>query len=241
MTNSSSAIERRSSARARGRRGRRCHAHRDRGLRLGLAGRLASRGQLVAHDVAAGLLERAIERRLEQVRVVEVDDVGAPDDPQPDALLAPAVQLAGVVGRQHRVGRHDAPAVTHRVAVLLLAEDLPRLEDRRLGGGPGRRPRRRHAVRIAVHAAAATPRIASRTQRVSSRASRRNSRRDCGHRAVVGDDACAARPSPARRTATARSRRRSAGRGPGSPARARGCAARRWSGTPGAAPRRSWP
>ena len=38
-------------------------------------------GQLVAHDVAAGLLERTVERRLEQIRIGDVDHVHAADDP----------------------------------------------------------------------------------------------------------------------------------------------------------------
>ena len=111
-------------------RGRGGAATRHRGARLGLglAGLRARRRELVAHDVAAGLLERAVERWLEQVRVGQVDDVGAAHDPQPDALLAAPEQLPGVVGGQGGVGRHDAAAVAHRVAVLLLAEDLPRLE-----------------------------------------------------------------------------------------------------------------
>ena len=62
----------------------------------------AGGGELVAHHVAARLLERAVERRLEQVRVGEVVDVGAADDPQADALLAPAVHLAGVVEGERR-------------------------------------------------------------------------------------------------------------------------------------------
>ena len=66
-------------------------------LRLGGA-LLGARGrQLVAHHVAARLLERAVERRLEQVRIVEIGDVAAAHDPQPDALLPSAEQLAGVV------------------------------------------------------------------------------------------------------------------------------------------------
>src|SRR4029079_19628155 len=105
--------------------------------------------------------ERAIERRLEQVRVVEVDDVGAPDDPEPDALLATPEQLPGVMGGQDRVGRHDAPAVAHRVAVLLLSEHLTRCPAR---------------LRWS-HAAAGAARIASRTRGVSARASRRKASR----------------------------------------------------------------
>ena len=178
------------------------------GLRLGLAGCLARRGELVAHHVAAGLLERPIERRLEQVRVVEVEDVGAADDPQPDALLAPAEQLAGVVDGELGVGRHDAAAVAHRVAVLLLPEDLPGLEDRRLGVGRVRRRDRRHA-------AAGTPRIASRTQRVSSRASRRNSRRSCDIGPWPVTTVRSSSQSGSRVAPLRRSPRRGAGPGPG--------------------------
>ena len=78
-------------------------------LRLGLARLLAGRRELVAHDVAAGLLERAVERRLEQVEVVEDVDVGAPDDPQVDALLAPAEHLAGVVQGELASGAMTEP------------------------------------------------------------------------------------------------------------------------------------
>ena len=49
---------------------------------------------------------------------------GAGDDPEANALLAAAVELAGVVRRQVDVRRADVAGVAHRLAVLLLAEDL---------------------------------------------------------------------------------------------------------------------
>ena len=72
MTNSSSAIERSSSASAVAGEGGGRGGHSRARLRLGLARLRAGGGQLVAHHVATGLLERPIERRLEQVGVVEV-------------------------------------------------------------------------------------------------------------------------------------------------------------------------
>ena len=130
-------------------------------LRLRWPGLLARRGQLVAHHVAARLLERTIERRLEQVRVAQVVDVLAPHDPQPDALLPTPEQLARVVDGQLGVGRHDRPAVLHRVAFLLLAEDFPGLE---------------HWVGHQA-AAAGDPSTVSRTHAVASQFSRRNASR----------------------------------------------------------------
>src|SRR6185503_20749706 len=100
-------------------------------LRLGSTADLAGGGKLVAHHVAAGLLERAIERRLEEIRIGEIVDVGPPDDPEVDALLAASVHLPGVVDRERRVRRHDRSAVAHRVAILLAAEDFPWLEHAR--------------------------------------------------------------------------------------------------------------
>ena len=122
MTNSSSAIEsssrRRAPARGRrrrrrsrigDRRERRIGRHFARRLRLRLARLLAGGRELVAHHVAARLLERAVERRLEQVGVGEVVDVGPADDPQPDALLAAAVHLAGVVDGELASGAITEP------------------------------------------------------------------------------------------------------------------------------------
>src|SRR3990167_98000 len=82
------------------------------------------------------------------------------------------------------IGREDVPAVAHRVAVLLLAEDLPRLEDAgRWLTGRDRRALVEHPgdlIEVVGHAAAfGSARIAARTQAVASRLRRRNSRRSC--------------------------------------------------------------
>ena len=100
-------------------------------------------------------------------------------------MLSPrrAEHLPGVVERQLGVGRHHVAAVAHRVAVLLLPEDLVRFEDaarwRSRGSGSGIRIALvDHAIAGVGHAAAfGSARIAARTQAVASRLSRRNSRR----------------------------------------------------------------
>src|SRR3990172_1327924 len=92
---------------------------------LGRLRPLLGRVELVAQDVATGLLESPIQRRLQEVGIGQVCDLRAPHDPQPDAFLAAAVELARVVHRGVAVGRADVAGVAHRLAVLLLAEDLP--------------------------------------------------------------------------------------------------------------------
>src|SRR5438128_7856167 len=81
--------------------------------------------ELVAHHVAARLLERAVERRLEQVGVGHVTDLRPGYDPQPHALVAARIELARVVLGELAVRRADVAGVLHGLAVLLLAEDLP--------------------------------------------------------------------------------------------------------------------
>ena len=63
-------------------------------------------------------------------------DIGPSDDPQPDALLAPTVHLTGVMDREDGIGRHHRAAMAHRVALLLLTEDLSCLEGWRGVGLP---------------------------------------------------------------------------------------------------------
>ncbi len=81
--------------------------------------------ELVFDDVAAGLLVRSIERWLQQVGVIELGDRVPGHDSQPVRLTAPSVALPRVMDRQLLVGGVDVPGVDHRVALVLLAEDLP--------------------------------------------------------------------------------------------------------------------
>ena len=70
-------------------------------------------------------MDDILSQRLEQVGVGQVGDLGARNYPQPDALLAPAVELTRIVQRQFAVRRAHVARVAHRFAVLLLAEDFP--------------------------------------------------------------------------------------------------------------------
>ena len=197
-----------------GRSGRRPSA---RGGPLRLPGPFAGSSQLVAHHVPTGLLERAIERRIEQVLVVELHDVGPPDHPQPEALAAPGVELAGVVERQGWVGRDDAAAVAHRLALALLAEDLERLEagaaDRRVTRFrlPGARPGSIRPPPLG--------RGSSRGPSESPRAGLAGSRSGPARPGRGRSPRSAARPSPAPHSATRRGSgsRRSSGSGRLSP------------------------
>ncbi len=61
---------------------------------------------------------------MEEIIVVELEDRSTRHDPEPEALSAPSVELSGVVKRQVLVRGDHLSAVTHRIALALLAEDL---------------------------------------------------------------------------------------------------------------------
>ena len=156
------------------------------GARGGLGGAraLACGRELVAHHVAAGLLERPVERRVEQVGVLEDRDVRASDDPEAGALVPTPEQLARVVHRQLRVRGEDVAAMPHRVAFLGLLEDLVRLDAAPVGSLFAVRWLRSCHQAVAGTPAAAgaiarSPKTVSRTQRVSSRLRRRKASRSC--------------------------------------------------------------
>src|SRR5512138_3599254 len=78
--------------------------------------------QFVLDDIARGLLEGAVERRLEQVEIVYLLDAGTRHDPEADALLPPAKELPRVVRSELPIRREDIPRMPHRLPLPLLPE-----------------------------------------------------------------------------------------------------------------------
>src|SRR5688500_1079820 len=85
--------------------------------------------ELVLDDVSAGLLVRPIQRRLQKVRIIELGDRLAGNDPEPMRLAPASVELTRVMHGQLLVGSVDVAGVDHRVALVLLPEDLPDAPD----------------------------------------------------------------------------------------------------------------
>src|SRR6186997_827717 len=140
-------------------------------------------------------------------------------------LATAAVELAGVVHRELLVGGIHVAGVDHRVALVLLAEDLPHALAHWSTLRVALR-RRRRPFRAARRAPTACPRSARGGTRAAPETPGRGRSRPTS-----------AQPSRARCTPTGRSPRPCGGRDPGCGGRARGCAARRSTGTPGAAAR----
>src|SRR4029077_3692323 len=81
--------------------------------------------ELVLDEIAPWAFEGPIEGRLQQAGVVELGDLLPGAHPHSVALLAPTVELAGVMHRQLLVWGSHVSAMDHRVPLGFLPEDLP--------------------------------------------------------------------------------------------------------------------